>query len=125
MVIAVDDSKSMADSGCGGFALEALTLMCRAMARLEVGELGVVRFGGPGGVVPLQVLVIATIVRASVAFCPLLRRLSAEHNEYQTVDSVIWPLSATSPPTLGPLIRQNLPPGRRWRHRSLRRTARG
>ena len=55
----MDDSKSMADSGCGGFALEALTLMCRAMARLEVGELGVVRFGGPGGVVPLQVLVVA------------------------------------------------------------------
>ena len=55
VVIAVDDSKSMADSGCGGFALEALTLMCRAMARLEVGELGVVRFGGPAGVVPLQV----------------------------------------------------------------------
>jgi len=54
VVIAVDDSKSMADSGCGGFALEALTLMCRAMARLEVGELGVVRFGGPAGVIPLQ-----------------------------------------------------------------------
>jgi len=55
----VDDSKSMADSGCGGFALEALTLMCRAMARLEVGELGVVRFGGPAGVIPLQVCLIS------------------------------------------------------------------
>ena len=54
----MDDSKSMADSGCGGFALEALTLMCRAMARLEVGELGVVRFGGPAGVVPLQVCMV-------------------------------------------------------------------
>ena len=56
VVIAVDDSKSMGENGCGTFALEALTLICRAMARLEVGELGVVRFGGTSGVMPLQVL---------------------------------------------------------------------
>lgn len=56
VVIAVDDSKSMGENGCGAFALEALTLICRAMARLEVGELGVVRFGGTSGVMPLQVL---------------------------------------------------------------------
>lgn len=36
MVVAVDDSRSMAETGTGGFALEALTLICRAMARLEV-----------------------------------------------------------------------------------------
>ena len=52
----MDDSKSMGENGCGTFALEALTLICRAMARLEVGELGVVRFGGGAGVMPLQVL---------------------------------------------------------------------
>lgn len=52
----MDDSKSMGENGCGTFALEALTLICRAMARLEVGELGVVRFGGGSGVMPLQVL---------------------------------------------------------------------
>ena len=51
----MDDSKSMGENGCGTFALEALTLICRAMARLEVGELGVVRFGGGAGVMPLQV----------------------------------------------------------------------
>lgn len=36
VVVAVDDSRSMAETGCGTFALEALTLICRAMARLEV-----------------------------------------------------------------------------------------
>lgn len=51
----MDDSKSMGENGCGTFALEALTLICRAMARLEVGELGVVRFGGGAGIMPLQV----------------------------------------------------------------------
>ena len=55
----MDDSKSMAENGCGTFALEALTLICKAMARLEVGELGVVRFGGAGGVMPLQVEALA------------------------------------------------------------------
>lgn len=47
VVVAVDDSRSMAETGCGGFALEALTLICRAMARLEVGW-GVA--GGAGAV---------------------------------------------------------------------------
>lgn len=36
VVVAVDDSRSMAETGCGAFALEALTLICRSMARLEV-----------------------------------------------------------------------------------------
>lgn len=49
VVVAIDDSRSMAHAGCGAFALEALTLLCSAMARLEVGELGVLRFGGVGG----------------------------------------------------------------------------
>lgn len=100
----MDDSRSMAETGCGTVALEALTLLCRAMARLEVraackgsgqrgggatllpawflglavlcalahllmhtapscphparqvGELGVVSFGGGGGAVPLHPL---------------------------------------------------------------------
>ena len=46
VVLAVDDSRSMAENGCGGFALEAVTLLARALARLEVGQLGVLRFGG-------------------------------------------------------------------------------
>lgn len=56
VVVAVDDSRSMAETGCGTFALEALTLICRAMARLDVGELGVVSYGGAGGAQPLHPL---------------------------------------------------------------------
>jgi len=56
VLLAVDDSRSMAENGCGGFALEALTLISRALSRLEVGELGVLSFGGAGGVRPLQPL---------------------------------------------------------------------
>lgn len=52
----MDDSRSMAENGCGPFALEALTLTARAMARLEVGELGVVSFGGSQAVQPLHPL---------------------------------------------------------------------
>lgn len=54
VLIAVDNSRSMAETGCGPFALEAVTLIARAMARLEVGEMGVVSFGGPGGAQPLH-----------------------------------------------------------------------
>lgn len=49
VVIAVDDSRSMAENGCGAVALEAVTLIARSLARLEVGELGVLRFGGTAG----------------------------------------------------------------------------
>lgn len=46
VVLAVDDSKSMRQNRCEKFALEALTLISRAMSRLDVGELGLIRFGG-------------------------------------------------------------------------------
>ena len=36
VVLAVDCSRSMAENGCGGFALEAVTLLTRALSRLEV-----------------------------------------------------------------------------------------
>lgn len=36
VVVAMDDSKSMSENGCGMFALEALTLICQAMSRVEV-----------------------------------------------------------------------------------------
>ena len=36
VVLAVDDSRSMREGGCGTFALEAVTLLARALARLEV-----------------------------------------------------------------------------------------
>ncbi len=56
MVLAVDDSRSMAENGCGGVALESLSLITKAMSRLEVGQVGVIKFGGADGVVPLQPL---------------------------------------------------------------------
>lgn len=56
VVVAVDDSRSMAENGCGSFALEAVTLICRAMARLEVGEMGVVSYGGSNSMTPLHLL---------------------------------------------------------------------
>ena len=45
ILLAIDDSKSMADNHAGQMACEALTLISRAMAQLEVGQLGVVSFG--------------------------------------------------------------------------------
>lgn len=56
VVVAIDDSRSMGENGCGSFALEAVTLICRAMARLEVGEMGVVSYGGSNSILPLHPL---------------------------------------------------------------------
>lgn len=36
VILAIDDSRSMAERKCGHVAMEAMTLLCRAMARLEV-----------------------------------------------------------------------------------------
>lgn len=49
VLLAIDDSRSMAETMCGTFALEALTLISTAMTKLEVGDLGVARFGGAIG----------------------------------------------------------------------------
>ena len=38
----------MKENGCGSFAMEAVALISKALARLEVGELGIVSFGGAG-----------------------------------------------------------------------------
>eukprot|EP00271_Cylindrocystis_brebissonii_P001039 TRINITY_DN11285_c1_g4_i1.p1 TRINITY_DN11285_c1_g4~~TRINITY_DN11285_c1_g4_i1.p1 ORF type:complete len:1537 (-),score=554.30 TRINITY_DN11285_c1_g4_i1:474-4448(-) len=45
VVLAIDDSRSMGESHCGHLALEAMACICRAMSRLEVGEMAVVAFG--------------------------------------------------------------------------------
>ena len=45
VVIAVDDSRSMSESGCGDFAIRALATVCRAMSQLEMGSLAVSSFG--------------------------------------------------------------------------------
>ncbi|KDO65104.1 hypothetical protein CISIN_1g0000012mg, partial [Citrus sinensis] len=50
VVIAVDDSRSMSESGCGGVAIEALVTVCRAMSQLEMGNLSVVSFGKKGNI---------------------------------------------------------------------------
>lgn len=45
VMIALDDSKSMAESGASNLALKTLTLVARSMAMLEVGEVAVTGFG--------------------------------------------------------------------------------
>jgi midasin len=45
VMIALDDSRSMAESGASGLALKTLTLVSRALAMLEVGEVSIVGFG--------------------------------------------------------------------------------
>jgi midasin len=45
VLIALDDSESMAKSGAASLALKTLTLVTRSMAMLEVGEVSVVGFG--------------------------------------------------------------------------------
>ncbi|RHY33814.1 hypothetical protein DYB32_001374 [Aphanomyces invadans] len=45
VMVAIDDSESMADNHAGRLALEALTTLCKGMTQLEVGEISVVKFG--------------------------------------------------------------------------------
>ena len=45
VMVAIDDSASMRSNGAHGVALEALTLLSRALSRLEVGQLALVNFG--------------------------------------------------------------------------------
>lgn len=56
VVIAIDNSRSMAETECGTFALEAMSLICMAMSKLDVGDLGIVRFGGSIGMQELHPL---------------------------------------------------------------------
>ena len=45
VMIAVDDSKSMAESGSARLALESLVLLSRSLSQLEVGQISVASFG--------------------------------------------------------------------------------
>jgi len=45
IIIAIDDSKSMANNQSGLMACEALTMIAKAMTQLEIGEIGIVKFG--------------------------------------------------------------------------------
>ena len=46
VMISIDDSKSMAETeGCVDLAFETVVLVSRALAMLEVGEIGILRFG--------------------------------------------------------------------------------
>ena len=56
VLVAIDDSRSMAENSCGTFALESLTLICNAITKLEVGDFGIVRFGGEIGAEQLHPL---------------------------------------------------------------------
>eukprot|EP00898_Chlorokybus_atmophyticus_P007316 jgi/Chlat1/7586/Chrsp63S07074 len=46
VVLAIDDSRSMTETGCGSLALESMTLLAKALTHLEVGELSIISFGG-------------------------------------------------------------------------------
>ncbi|KAI9734337.1 MAG: hypothetical protein M1834_002443 [Cirrosporium novae-zelandiae] len=46
ILLAVDDSKSMAESGAHNLAFETLALVSKSLSMLEVGELCIVEFGG-------------------------------------------------------------------------------
>lgn len=45
ILVAVDDSESMAEARAGSMALESVALLTRALTLLEVGQLGVISFG--------------------------------------------------------------------------------
>lgn len=45
IMVAIDDSESMADNHAGRLALEAMSTLCKGMTQLEVGELCVAKFG--------------------------------------------------------------------------------
>ena len=45
ILIAIDDSESMRESRAGELACEALSLLCVSLSKLEVGQVGVLRFG--------------------------------------------------------------------------------
>lgn len=49
-MIAIDDSRSMSESGCGNVAVEALVTVCRALSQLEMGNLAVASFGKKGNI---------------------------------------------------------------------------
>ena len=48
IMLAVDDSKSMAESGADILALQTTAMLCKSLAMLEVGELSVLSFGEGG-----------------------------------------------------------------------------
>lgn len=45
VLVAIDDSESMADNHVGRLACEAMATLCKALSRLEVGEISVASFG--------------------------------------------------------------------------------
>ena len=56
ILLAVDDSRSMIENKCEKFAIDSIALLCNSMARLEVGDLGILSFGGTTGVSELHPL---------------------------------------------------------------------
>ena len=45
MLVAVDDSESMTTNGAGQIALQALAALSTGMSQLEIGEMGIAKFG--------------------------------------------------------------------------------
>jgi midasin (ATPase involved in ribosome maturation) len=49
VLLAVDNSQSMSSMGAAEYAREALATLWKALGQLEVGEVGVLRFGDDAG----------------------------------------------------------------------------
>lgn len=49
ILLAIDDSESMADCGAGSLALAAMATVASGLTQLEVGQLAVARYGPAGG----------------------------------------------------------------------------
>ena len=56
MLLAIDDSRSMAEARAERICDASVAMLCGAMSRLEVGALGLVSFGGTKGVTTLHTL---------------------------------------------------------------------
>lgn len=48
VILAIDDSKSMSDSQNNIFALQSASLIIKALSKLEIGDIGIISFGGSG-----------------------------------------------------------------------------
>lgn len=51
IIIAIEDTLSMRENRSGQLGIEALLVLCKALARLEAGQVCVVRFGSTADVV--------------------------------------------------------------------------
>ena len=93
----MDNSRSMAENGCAGAACEATVLLARALTRLEVGSLGIVRFGGgspPGELHPLGMPFTEAQGPSVLAGLRFDQVIAGPPSGIQLIASDIWPCGA-------------------------------